>query len=320
MVTEADISLIAHLIKTEGDKGRSHISRRLCRIWDWRQSNGHYKEIACRELLRRLENRGLIKLPPMLNSARKPGYKNKIYIPSNIDTTPLITSILSIRPIEIKLIKSKSDEKLYNGLIGVYHYLGYKQANGEQLKYLIYGKGRLLGCIGYGVAAWKVACRDQYIGWSSRMREDNLFKIVNNNRFLILPWIKVHNLASYILSITRKCLKTDWQKKYCHSIVLLETFVERDRFLGTCYQADNWHYLGKTTGRGSHSFRLKVYHFFFSIFFQNRYTPGGRFHPELLFIFFLIDSPFSSILNELCINRSQIASAMVGLSIISYHF
>ena len=249
-VTCEDLKLIKDLIVHEGIKGRTHISRRLCRIWDWRQPNGLYKEIACRELLRRLEQRGLITLPPRLRTSRRAGYKNKTDIVYNIDTSLLDCRLSDFRCITIELVRDMPRAQLYKGLIGKYHYLGYRQGTGEHLKYLVYGDGRVLSCIGFSSAAWRVSCRDQFIGWVDEIREKNLFKIVNNNRFLILPWVRVFNLASYILAHLRVRLPGDWVRVYNHSVVLGETFVERGRFLGTCYRADNWIYLGETSGRG----------------------------------------------------------------------
>ncbi len=249
-ITSEDLELIRQIIKDEGIKGRTHISQRLCRIWDWRQTNGLFKEITCRELLRRLDQRGFIKLPPKLRPARSVGYKNKTNLPNNIDTSLIDCQISDFNCIKVEMIRGTPKEKLYNGLIEKYHYLGYHQGSGEQLKYLFYGDERLLSCIGFASSAWRVACRDQFIGWDDKTREENLYKIINNNRFLIFPWVKVFNLASYILANIRKRLIKDWIRVYCHDVVLIETFVERGRFLGTCYRADNWTYLGNTTGRG----------------------------------------------------------------------
>jgi hypothetical protein len=245
-----DIVFINQLIESEGSLGRSHISRRLCEVWEWRQPNGRYREIACRQLMRRLEQKGLITLPPMLCAARQPGYKNKSTLPKVFDTTHLEKGLNGFQQIIFEMVRGKEREKVYNGFIGSYHYLGYHQGAGEQLKYLVYGDGRLLSCIGFGAAAWKVACRDRFIGWDSRLREKRLNRIVNNHRFLILPWIRVPHLASFILGKVTRRLNEDWRGYYHHDIVLVETFVERERFRGTCYRAANWLHLGQTTGRG----------------------------------------------------------------------
>jgi hypothetical protein len=167
-----------------------------------------------------------------------------------LDTTPIECSLSQFGSIAIELVRGSSKEPLYNGLIGAFHYLGYCQGSGEQLKYLITGDGRLLACIGFGGSAFKVAPRDTFIGWDHNTRVENLSKVVNNSRFLILPWVRVPNLASYILGCVSRRIREDWRGYYCRDIVLLETFVERGRFLGTCYKAANWLYLGPSKGRG----------------------------------------------------------------------
>ena len=245
-----DINLINNLIKTEGSRGRTYISKQLCRIWDWRSPNGIYRDMTCRQLLRSLDRKGLIKLPPPIKPGRIVGYKNKTVLPSSLNMNPIDRYLSTFSDINVEIVRGTNKENIYNGLIGAYHYLGYHQGVGEQLKYLVYGNGRLLSCIGFGSSAWKVACRDRYIGWDQFTREQRLFLIVNNHRFLILPWVKVPNLASHILGCISRRLRNDWQSYYNHDIVLIETFVEGDRFKGVSYRAANWHYLGQTTGRG----------------------------------------------------------------------
>ncbi|HDP98741.1 MAG TPA: DUF4338 domain-containing protein [bacterium] len=245
-----ELTQIKKFIETFGDQGRTYISKKLCQLWDWRLPNGQLRDIACRDLLRRLERRGLIQLPPMRRAARRPGYKNNFSLPKNFLTTPISRSLKTFSCIEMTMVRGGGDESLYNAIIGSYHYLGYHQGTGEQLKYIIRGDGQILAAIGFGGAALKSAARDCHIGWNTEQREQQLVKIVNNNRFLILPWIRVPHLASYILGCISRRIRSDWQAYYKRDIVLLETFVEQGRFKGTCYKAANWHYLGQTTGRG----------------------------------------------------------------------
>ena len=131
-----------------------------------------------------------------------------------------------------------------------YHYLGYQPLPGAQLRYLIQSAEQVLGALGFGAAAWKTAARDQWIGWDREQRERNLHLIINNARMLILPWIHSRNLASKVLSMAARRLPADWEHRYAYRPVLLETFVRKDRFKGTCYKAANWIYLGDTQGRG----------------------------------------------------------------------
>jgi hypothetical protein len=148
------------------------------------------------------------------------------------------------------MVRGSHRERFYNGLIDIYHYLGYHQGTGEQLKYIIRGDGHVLSAIGFGGAAFKSAARDQHIGWDKSTRERHLVKVVNNNRFLILPWIRVPHLASHILGHIRRRIRFNWQDYYNRDIVLLETFVEQGRFKGTCYKSANWRHIGHTSGRG----------------------------------------------------------------------
>ncbi len=249
-ISSRDLEFIKGLIKRLGHRGRTYISKELCCLWDWRLANGQLRDITCRDLLRRLEKRGLIQLPPPLHAARKPGYKNKTVLPKDFTSTPIIQSLQDFSSIDIEMVRGSSNESLYNALIGFYHYLDYHQGSGEQLKYIIRGDGHLVACIGFGGAAFKSAARDVHVGWSHPVREQKLVKVVNNNRFLILPWVRVPHLASHILGRVSRRIKGDWQAYYNRDIVLLETFVEQSRFKGTCYKAANWRFIGETTGRG----------------------------------------------------------------------
>ena len=245
-----DIDFIRFLIESEGYKGRTFLSKKLCEKWNWRTPGGQLRDITCREVLRKLDRLGLIKLPPMLRSARRPGYKNKTKLTTNLNTSQISCSLSALSPVTIELVRGTSKESFYNGLIDRYHYLGYHQGSGEQLKYIVHAGNRPVACIGFGGSAFKIAPRDHFIGWNELARKQNLSKIVNNSRFLILPWVKIRNLASYILGSIARRIRTDWLGYYQREIVLLETFVESERFLGTCYKAANWLYLGQTQGRG----------------------------------------------------------------------
>ena len=245
-----DIYAIRELLASDGHKGRTFISKKLCEIWNWRTPNGQLRDITCREVLRKLEKRGLIELPPMLRAARQVGYKNKTKLTESIKTTTLQSCLSALPSITIDMVRGTKKEKFYNALIDRYHYLGYHQGSGEQIKYIISSGDRAIGCIGFGSSAYKIAPRDTFIGWTHQVRKRNLNKIVNNNRFLILPWIQVPNLASFILGSIARRIQNDWLEYYKRKIILLETFVETQKFLGTCYKAANWIYLGRTQGRG----------------------------------------------------------------------
>jgi hypothetical protein len=246
-----DLQLIRQLIVEEGKRGRSHISHRLCEIWDWRQANGRFRQIACRDMLRQLEAKKLIELPAMLNPARRPGYQNSVRAPQLLEQVSTEGSLTERRDrIELTLVGEREQRQVFNGPIGAYHYLGYQQPTGAQLKYLAYFEERPIACLSFGPAAFKIARRDQFIGWSARQREERLSWLVNNDRFLILPSVKIPNLASWLLSRCLRRLRRDWQQVYRHDLALCETFVEQARFGGRSYAAANWICVGQTQGRG----------------------------------------------------------------------
>jgi len=246
-----ELELIGRLIVAEGQQGRSHISNRLCEIWNWRQANGRFRQIACRDLLRQLHAQGLIQLPPMLGPARRAGYANRVSKPEWLHPRPLESELGLVRPeITLELVRGAQTTGRYNQLIGTYHYLGYEQPTGAQLKYLACYRDVPLGCLSFGPAAFKVASRDQFIGWTDSLRQERLFWLVNNDRFLVMPWVHVPGLACFLLGQCLGRLRADWQSVYHHDLALAETFIERDRFTGRCYAAAHWQCVGETCGRG----------------------------------------------------------------------
>jgi hypothetical protein len=251
VIRPEDLLLIRQLIEQEGIRGRSHVSHRLCELWNWRQANGRFRQIACRDLLRRLEDRGLIKLPPRLCAARRAGYRNQTTPPDLLNCAPLQGVLGQFRhELRIELAGGSKQLALYKGLVGTYHYLGYQQATGAQLKYISYFQDRPVACLSFGPAAWKIGPRDQFIGWSAQARRQKLPWVVNNDRFVILPWAQIKYLASFLLAKVVHRLRRDWQSKYGHDLALVETFVEKERFAGSTYAAANWICVGQTLGRG----------------------------------------------------------------------
>jgi hypothetical protein len=246
-----DLQLIRQLIEREGAQGRSHLSNRLCEIWDWRQANGHFRQIACRDLLRRLEARGLIALPARLSGVRGTGYRNQTRTPAWLNCAPWQSALGELRDeLSLQLVGDSKQLTLYKGLVGTYHYLGYQQATGAQLKYIACLQDRPLACLSFGPAAWKIGPRDQFIGWSVQARQHHLRTVVNNDRFVILPWVEIKGLASSLLSRAVHRLRRDWQTVYGHDLALVESFVEQERFAGSAYAAANWLCVGQTVGRG----------------------------------------------------------------------
>lgn len=257
-VTAKDIGLIKRLMAENPDWHRTRLSKELCIHWDWQKPGGQLKDMSCRSLLLKLEKRGFIKLPEAAYESSKPYKSHSLPIPTVLHSKePIDNKINELYPIEIKLVESvesdydRCDLRLFKYFISSYHYLGWSGTVGENLKYLFFDRyQRPLGCMLFGAAAWKVQPRDNYIGWKPEIRASNLLYIANNNRYLLLPWVKVEHLASHILGKICRRLNQDWMKKYEHEIYLLETFVETEKFAGTCYKAANWINVGKTQGRG----------------------------------------------------------------------
>jgi len=246
-----ELATIRRLITSHPDWHRTRISQELCREWNWCNEAGQLKDIAARSLLRKLDYQGLIQLPAPVRSANN-AFRNRSDRQGTLEFESLRVEgrLSDLQPLQILQVTRKQDVQLFRTLLQQYHYLGYSGPVGENLKYLVYDRQeRVLGCLLYGAAAWRVASRDLFIGWDEAARKSGLSRIANNMRFLILPGIRVPHLASHLLAMISRRISSDWQEKYGHPILLLETFVEQQRFAGTCYKAANWISVGETTGR-----------------------------------------------------------------------
>jgi hypothetical protein len=246
-----EIDEIKEIIAAHPDKSRWFLSREICRQWGWTQPNGVLKDMVCRGLLLRLASGGFIQLPPC---RRKTPYflaHRQKSLPVQVDSSPLQGVLSEFKPIELVPVRRTPFEGLYRGLIGQYHYLGYTRPVGEHLEYMAFSGGRAVACLGWSSAPRHIGCRDRYLGWTKEQRERHLCRVIINTRFLILPWVRVPHLASYLLGQMARRISRDWQRVYHHEVVWLETFVDPALgFAGTCYKAANWIYLGQTTGRG----------------------------------------------------------------------
>ncbi|HMB59000.1 MAG TPA: Druantia anti-phage system protein DruA [Xanthomonadales bacterium] len=249
-VSPEDVAHIQQLLGDQPDWNRTRLSRELCERWDWRTPTGQMKDMACRSLLLKLEQRGLIKLPPRQRSAHVNAHRNGNLPQVTYVRDPVSGSLRDLLPLQINPVASGADRDLLRCLLGHHHYLGVKNTVGQNLAYLIRDQQQIpLGCLLFGSAAWQAADRDRFIGWPPPIRKQNLHLLTNNTRFLILPWVRVPNLASHVLSRVTQRLSQDWQDKYGHPIYAVETFVDQSRFRGTCYRAANWLVAGQTTGR-----------------------------------------------------------------------
>jgi hypothetical protein len=248
-VTALEVEQVRGLLGSQPHWSRWRLSRVLCEQWNWRNNAGEIKDMAARSLLLKLQDRGLITLP---TKRRTTVNRMKVIRAEEVfDSTSIQCSLKDLGSLEVREVsRDKPARRQLASALSEHHYLGYGGTVGENLQYTVQdAQGRLLACLVFGSSAWKCRERDEWIGWSREQRGKNLPLTTNNTRFLILPWVKVPHLASWVLGQILRRLSNDWQNKYGHPIVLVETFVERDRFKGTAYQAANWIRVGATTGR-----------------------------------------------------------------------
>jgi hypothetical protein len=250
VITDDDVVFIRQLIAEHPGASRRLLSRKLCEAWNWVQANGSPRDMVCRGLMLMLHREGLIELPPVRFVPRNPLAQRSQAALVTVDETPLLMSLAELGEIELRQVRRTPEEGLFNSLVQQHHYLGYAQPVGEHLKYLVYARGRPIGCVAWSSAPRHLGSRDRHIGWSKRARLANIGLLAYNTRLLILPWVKVPHLASHLLGRVARRLSGDWQHLYGHPILFLETFVDPQRFRGTCYRAANWIHLGVTTGRG----------------------------------------------------------------------
>jgi len=244
-----DIAYVKELIAKHPEWHRTRLSREICAAWNWRDEIGRPKDMASRSMLLKLERRGLLKLPPR-RTPDKNQFRGKSFQPVLHDSSSLDTTLRTLQPIELTCADRGDEACLWRTLMLQYHYLGFKTRVGQNISYLARAScGRPVACLLFGAAAWKTASRDAFVGWSVKERERNISRVINNMRFLIPPWVRVPHLASHILAMALRRLPDDWRTKYGFEPVLVETFVEQDRFKGTCYKAANWQCVGATTGR-----------------------------------------------------------------------
>ena len=252
-ILEEDILYIRRLIERHPKESRRKLSVRLCEAWQWRQTNGALRDMVCRGMLLMLERSGQITLPPVSYVRHNPLAQRARPEPARIDTMSIGNPLRSLQPLKFEQVRRTLQEPLFNSLMEEHHYLGYEQPVGEHLKYLVWAEGRPIACLAWSSAPRHLGSRDRYIGWDAAARRSHIRFIAYNSRFLILPWVRVEHLASHILSRMAARISADWQQMYGQAIYCLETFIDPERFRGTCYRAANWVLLGRTTGRGKQS-------------------------------------------------------------------
>ena len=206
--------------------------------------------MVCRGMMLMLHREGLIELPPVRYTPPNPMVQRSAPSVVDVDQTVLQTSLAGLGPLDVRQARRTPDEALFNSLLQQHHYLGYTQPVGEHLKYMVRAGDRPIACLAWSSAPRHLGSRDRFIGWCPKARLANIRLLAYNTRFLILPWIAVPHLASHLLGRVARRLSADWQGLYGHPIYFVETFVDPQRFAGTCYRAANWTHLGVTTGRG----------------------------------------------------------------------
>lgn len=244
-----ELTVIRETVETFWRLSREELAQTVCEHLGWHTASGSNKVDASMKLLERLENQGLIRLPEK-RSCSQMRYKQPVITDRTCPQARIEGTLSDIGPIRLTVIHDKEDAALFNEYLSRYHYLGYKKPFGCYLRYFIEGAGSILGCMLFSGAAKALRSRDQWIGWSCNDRLKNLGFIVNNQRFLIFPWVRVRYLASHALGKVVRVLRRHWQERWNYQPVLLETFVDPQYFDGTCYHAANFRHIGMTRGIG----------------------------------------------------------------------
>jgi Domain of unknown function (DUF4338) len=258
VITDAELRFVRRLIAEHPQASRRELSYLLCAAWNWVQPNGTQRDMVCRGLMLQLHREGYIELPPVRRQPPNPFAERQKPRMVPVDTQPLQGRLAELRPqLEFRSVRRTSEEPLFNSLIEQYHYLGYKQPVGEHLKFLVYAGERPVACFAWCSSAHYLGCRDRFLGWSDEARRKNIHLLAYNPRFLLLPWVECRYLASHLLARMTGMLSAEWERVYGHPIYFVETFIDRERYRGTCYRAANWVVLGRTTGRGKNAWSKK---------------------------------------------------------------
>lgn len=249
-ITRADVAFMRALVARYPDASRRQLSQHLCTAWGWVQANGAPRDMVCRGLMLALARAGHLALPPVRRRPRNPLARRARPRPVEVERTPLRTSLRELGPLGFRQVRRTVEEPVFNSLIERYHYLGYTQPVGEHLKFVVCAGARPIACFAWSSAPRHLGPRDRYLGWSVTARRQNVRFLAYNSRYLILPWVEVPHLASHLLGHMVRRLSAEWERVYGHPVYFAETFVDPQRFRGTCYRAANWIVLGRTTGRG----------------------------------------------------------------------
>lgn len=247
----ADLDFIRGVIAERPDWSRWKLSREIAQRLQWVTATGQLKDMACRELLVKLDRIGLVAVPAPRRASPSPRGRCRPSAPVACDTAPIACGLKSVQPLTLAVVvRGSTEDRLLRWLLTAHHYLGLDRMTGATVRYALHASdGRLLGCALWASAAWKTRARDAWIGWSAQERSRQLQGVVNNTRFLVLPWVRVPHLASHALGLMVRRIRQDWRASYGTEVVLAETFVDSSRYAGTCYKAAGWEQVGQTTGR-----------------------------------------------------------------------
>ena len=248
-----DVTLIREVVRDCPGLSRMELARTVCELLRWRRPNGRLKARECREFLERLDAEGALVLPDKRRGRATGSVTRVPRTAAGEPGPPLDGAVRDVEPIEVELVREPAERLLFRELVGRYHYLGHKVPFGAHLRYLVYASRparAVVGCLQFSSPAWRMAARDRWVGWDDRTRARNLQRVVNNSRFLLLPWVTVRNLASAVLARGLAQMAADWPRRYRLEPWLVETLVDPRRHHGGCYRAANWVALGGTTGRG----------------------------------------------------------------------
>jgi len=251
--TPKELILIREVVESCSGLSPKELAQTVCELLGWKRPSGGLKAQECWEFLERLESAGVLELPE--KQRRRPlGSRTSVPVTARGDRgRDLVGEVGDFAPIEIEAVQAEDQRLLFRELVGRHHYLGHKVPFGALLRYLVYAsrpERAVVGCVQFSSPAWRMAARDAWIAWDDATRQRNLQRVVNNSRFLILPWVRVKNLASRVLSLATRRLIVDWPRRYGVEVLLVETLVDTSRYSGHCYRAANWIRLGETTGRG----------------------------------------------------------------------
>jgi hypothetical protein len=248
-----EIALIGEVVSRFGALSRTELANTVCELLEWKRPNGRLKSWECVDFLEELESRGLLGLPE--KRARRPrGSRTRIPVTARGEPGAVVSgSVEEFWPVRLERVQRPEQRELFRELIGRYHYLGHAMPFGAHVRYLVSvsrPEPTVVGCVQFSSAAWRMSARERWIGWEEHRRRERLQHVVNQSRFLIVPWVRVKNLASTILSQSVRQVRQDWREDFAVEPWLAETLVDAARYSGGCYRAANWLLVGTTSGRG----------------------------------------------------------------------